>query len=270
MKNRINHRFNQCVAEKRAALIPFLTAGYPNLQATLPLMQALVGAGADIIELGVPFSDPMADGPIIEAAGHQALAEGTNFAKVLAMVEAFRQKDTMTPVVLMGYANPIECFGLEKFAQQARVVGVDGVLVVDLPPEESVDWQKAFSTNDLAMIHLVAPNTPEARIDSFPKQSGGFLYTVSIKGVTGSATLNTDEVRLQVERIRAHTTLPIAVGFGVRTPGHAKAIGHYADGVIIGSRLIEVIRDQWAETPDMDKVIQAVRIFLAPLKAALR
>lgn len=256
---------------KPPVLIPFLTAGYPTLTATVPLLHALVEGGAEVIELGIPFSDPMADGPIIEAAGHLALAQGVNLGNILQMVREFRQQDDTTPVVLMGYANPLEVYGVEAFATNAHQAGVDAVLVVDLPPEEASTWQKRFAHAGLAMIYLIAPNTPEARIADIARHAmatPGYLYTVSLKGVTGSSAINLDAVREQVAKIRAHTSLPIAVGFGVRTAEQVNILGQCADGVIVGSRLIELLGEAWQKTPEINALCATAREFIQSLKTS--
>lgn len=263
-------RLLKIFSAKKKALIPFLTAGYPHPDATLPLMNALVEAGADVIELGMPFSDPMADGPVIEAAGHVALSQGINVAKAIEMVKIFRRSNSETPVILMGYANPIESFGLEHFAQCAQDAGLDGVLLVDVPPEESLEWKKILNNHGLSLIYLIAPTTPDARIAHIAQQAEGYLYTVSLKGVTGSSALDTRTVKAQVARIRKYTSIPIGVGFGVRSVEHVRAIGEYADGIIIGSRLIEIIGEAWQGQPTYDQALitttQAVKDFIAELK----
>ena len=231
------------------ALIPFVTAGDPVKDVTVPLMHAMVDAGADIIELGVPFSDPMADGPVIQLACERALAHNTSTRDVLAMVKAFRETNTDTPVVLMGYLNPVEVMGYEAFAEAAADAGVDGVLLVDLPPEEALEVKPVMDAHGLDMIFLVAPTTSDARIKLIGEAGSGYLYYVSLKGVTGSATLNVDEVASRVETIRNLAQLPIGVGFGIKDAESAQAVSRVADGVVVGSALVNQIAEN-KDTPD--------------------
>ena len=214
---RIERCFERLAGENRKALIPFVTAGDPQKAVTVPLMHDMVKAGADIIELGVPFSDPMADGPVIQLACERALAHNTSTRDILGMVKTFRETDTETPVVLMGYLNPVEVMGYEAFASAASEAGVDGVLLVDLPPEEALEVKPIMDANGLDIIFLVAPTTSDARIKLIGEAGSGYLYYVSLKGVTGSAALNVDEVASRVETIRNLAKLPIGVGFGTRT-----------------------------------------------------
>ena len=239
--HRINVRFSALREAKRTALIPYVTAGDPSPDLTVPIMHALVEGGADVIELGVPFSDPMADGPVIQRASERALARGTGLARVLGMVREFRTRDAGTPVVLMGYANPIEAMGLGVFADRARDAGVDGVLVVDYPPEEAGDFAKQLDDRGIAPIFLVAPTTPEPRIDAVAALARGYVYYVSLKGVTGAGHLDTAEVARKVAEIRRHVKLPVGVGFGIRDAASAQAIAAHADAVVIGSRIIQEI-----------------------------
>lgn len=246
---RIESCFQRLAGQNRKALIPFVTAGDPVKEVTVPLMHAMVDAGADIIELGVPFSDPMADGPVIQLACERALAHNTSTRDILGMVKAFRETNTDTPVVLMGYLNPVEVMGYEAFAKAAADAGVDGVLLVDLPPEEALEVKPVMDAQGLDMIFLVAPTTSDARIKLIGKAGSGYLYYVSLKGVTGSATLNVDEVASRVETIRNLTQLPIGVGFGIKDAESAQAVSRVADGVVVGSALVNQIAEN-KDTPD--------------------
>jgi tryptophan synthase alpha chain len=237
--SRIDTTFHHLAASGRKALIPFITAGFPRLDLTVPLMHALVESGADVIELGVPFSDPMADGPTIQRASEKALANGMSLAKVLAHVATFRVRDAKTPVVLMGYANPIEAFGPESFAQAAKTAGVDGVLVVDAPPEESADFARALRQHDLDPIFLLAPTSMPQRYQAVARLASGYVYYVSVKGVTGSGQLDVAEIAARIPEIRAAVKLPVGVGFGIRDAATAAKMAQIADAVVVGSRIIE-------------------------------
>lgn len=239
--SRIQHTFDALKKQGKKALIPFITAGYPDVGSTVSLMHALVRGGADMIELGVPFSDPMADGPVIQRASEAALKNGVGLRDVLGFVQAFRQDDPDTPVVLMGYANPVERMGMEPFVREASRAGVDGVLIVDYPPEECEDFAALMQANGMDAIFLLAPTSTEARMERVGKLASGYVYYVSLNGVTGSASLNTGEVSLAIPRIKKHVHVPVGVGFGIRDAQTARAIGQFADGVIIGSRLIQVL-----------------------------
>ncbi|MGE5945899.1 MAG: tryptophan synthase subunit alpha [Betaproteobacteria bacterium] len=246
--SRIQTAFDRLNAEGRKALIPFITAGDPDTALTLPLMHALVEAGADVIELGVPFSDPMADGPTIQRASERALAKGMTLRKVLELVVAFRAVDGKTPVVLMGYANPIEAMGLERFAAAASAAGVDGVLVVDYPPEEAGNFGVAMKAHGLDPIFLIAPTSTAARIAQVAEIASGYVYYVSLAGVTGSGALNVEAVAERLPAIREKTGLPVGVGFGIRDAATASRIAGFADAVVVGSRIIEEIEKSTAET----------------------
>ena len=246
--SRIKSTFDRLTGEGRKALIPFITAGDPDVALTLPLMHTLVEAGADVIELGVPFSDPMADGPTIQRASERALAKGMNLRKVLELVIAFRATDVKTPVVLMGYANPIEAMGLEKFAAAASQAGVDGVLVVDYPPEEAATFGAAMKSNGMDPIFLLAPTSTAARIAQVAEIASGYVYYVSLAGVTGSGALNVEAVAERLPLIREKTGLPVGVGFGIRDAATAARIAGIADAVVVGSRIIEEIEKSTAET----------------------
>jgi tryptophan synthase alpha chain len=243
MTNRIDTCFAALKAAGRTALIPYVTAGDPSPSATLPIVRALVAAGADIIEFGVPFSDPMADGPVIQRASERALAQGTSLGRVLAMVRELRATDAATPVVLMGYANPIEAMGQATFADRARDAGVDGVLVVDYPPEEAAGFAALLGERGLAPIFLLSPTTPDERIATVGKLARGYVYYVSLKGVTGAGHLDIAEVGRKLAAIRRHVSLPVGVGFGIRDAATARAIAEHADAVVIGSRIIQEIEN---------------------------
>jgi len=246
--SRIKSAFERLDGEGRKALIPFITAGDPDVALTLPLMHTLVEAGADVIELGVPFSDPMADGPTIQRASERALAKGMTLRKVLSLVVEFRKADSKTPVVLMGYANPIEAMGLEKFAAAAAQAGVDGVLVVDYPPEEAVSFGAAMKAHGMDPIFLLAPTSSAERIAHVAEIASGYVYYVSLAGVTGSGALNVDAVAERLPLIREKTGLPVGVGFGIRDASTAARIAGIADAVVVGSRIIEEIEKSTAET----------------------
>ncbi|HMT79075.1 MAG TPA: tryptophan synthase subunit alpha [Azonexus sp.] len=246
--SRIKSAFDRLNGEGRKALIPFITAGDPDAALTVPLMHTLVEAGADVIELGVPFSDPMADGPTIQRASERALAKGMSLRKVLQLVVEFRKTDGKTPVVLMGYANPIEAMGLEKFAMAAAQSGVDGVLVVDYPPEEAATFGVAMKANGMDPIFLLAPTSTAARIAQVADIASGYVYYVSLAGVTGSGALNVDAVAARLPQIREKTGLPVGVGFGIRDASTAARIAGIADAVVVGSRIIEEIEKSTAET----------------------
>jgi len=252
--------------QNRRALIPYITAGDPHPRHTVELMHALVSGGADILELGVPFSDPMADGPVIQLACERALAHGTSLWQVIDMVAEFRRTDRDTPVVLMGYLNPIHARGVEAFAKRASEAGVDGVLIVDLAVEEAAEFVPALRAAGLDAIFLLAPTSPEARVRAAAEFASGYLYYVSLKGVTGSAQLDTVAVGQRVAQIRAWADLPIAVGFGVRDAATAAAVGAVADGVIVGSALVAEIA-AGADRPDTLPAILHDK--LAGLRAAL-
>jgi tryptophan synthase alpha chain len=241
--NRIDATFEKLRISRRTALIPYITAGDPTLAATVPLMRALAGAGADVIELGVPFSDPMADGPVVQRASERALANGVSLDDVLTLTADFRTEDVTTPVVLMGYANPIEAMGTTEFADRAQRAGVDGVIVVDYPPEEARELAELLEQRDIALIFLVAPTTPEARIIAIGRAARGYVYYVSLKGVTGAGHLDVAGVVAKLAEVRRHIALPIGVGFGIRDAASAQAIAAHADAVVIGSRIIQEIEN---------------------------
>ncbi|MCK9515069.1 MAG: tryptophan synthase subunit alpha [Ottowia sp.] len=266
--SRIARTLQQLAAAGRRALIPYVTAGFPQADVTPELMHAMVAAGADIIELGVPFSDPSADGPTIQQAAERALAQGVNLRQVLQMVAAFRKQDEQTPVVLMGYANPIEHHDLLRgrgaFVQDAAAAGVDGVLVVDYPPEECEEFAAALKAAGLDLIFLLAPTSTDARMEQIASLASGYVYYVSLRGVTGSGALDTSEVEAMMPRIRKHVRIPVGVGFGIRDAATAQAVGRVADAIITGSRLIEEIKDEPRE-----QVAPAAAAFLREMRTAL-
>lgn len=244
---------------RAAALIPYIAAGDPSPAATVPLMHALVEAGADVLELGVPFSDPMADGPVIQRAADRAIAQGVGLTRVLELVAEFRKQDTSTPVVLMGYANPIERMGQAEFARNAEHAGVDGVLVVDYPPEEVIEFAATLGEHGIAPIFLLAPTSTEDRIKAVAEVARGYVYYVSLKGVTGSGSLNTDDVAERVAIIRRHVrNIPVGVGFGIRDAESAQRVARVADAVVIGSKLIETMEQAVANAPAAQKTDAAV------------
>ena len=247
--SRIANTFANLKTQGRKALIPFITAGDPNPAMAVPLMHALVAGGADVIELGVPFSDPMADGPVIQRASERALAQGVTLTQVIDFVKEFRKTNQVTPVVLMGYANPIEAMGAEKFGDIARAADVDGVLVVDYPPEEAQSLVKLLDARGLDTIFLLSPTTRDARLAQVGKLGRGYLYYVSLKGVTGAGNIDTVEVARRVNHIKQFTQLPVGVGFGIRDAASARAVAQVADAVVIGSRLVQEIIDAGAEAP---------------------
>jgi len=262
--SRIQGRFEALAKARRKALIPYITAGDPHPSLTVPLMQALVEAGSDILELGVPFSDPMADGPVIQRSGERALKHGVGLAQVLGMVSEFRRKDSETPIVLMGYANPIEAMGIERFAAAAKAAGIDGVIVVDYPPEECLDFCALMKRNGVDPIFLLAPTSTKKRIDEVARSGSGYLYYVSLRGVTGASNIDFSEISNKIPAIRAATRMPIGVGFGIRDAESARRIAASADAVVIGSRIIQEI-----EAGAPDQAVARVKAFLQPIRQAL-
>jgi tryptophan synthase alpha chain len=243
MTTRIDRRFAALRHEGRSALVTFVTAGDPDYATSLAIAEALPGAGADVIELGMPFSDPMADGPAIQASGLRALHAGQTMAKTLRMVRRFRERNDETPIVLMGYYNPIYSYGNDRFLAEARDAGVDGLIIVDLPPEEDDELCLPALESGLNFIRLATPTTDDRRLPAVLANTSGFVYYVSILGITGSAAPDTTKVAAAVTRIKRHTILPVAVGFGVRTAEQARVIGREADGVVVGSALVNAVRD---------------------------
>lgn len=266
--SRIATTFERLRASGRKALIPYVTAGFPWTDATPALMHAMAAAGADIIELGIPFSDPMADGPVIQRASERALANGVRLADVLAMVRAFRATDRSTPVVLMGYANPVERYELQhgtgRFAVDAAAAGCDGILIVDYPPEECAAFADQLRAQGLDLIFLLAPTSTDARMASVGRLASGYVYYVSLKGVTGAGHLDTASVQAAMPRIRRHVSIPVGVGFGIRDAATARAIGQMADAVVIGSRVIQIL-----EAQPREQAAAALTDFLREIRAAL-
>ena len=260
--NRLDIRFDQLRTTGRKALVPFITAGDPSLEATVPVMHALAEAGADVIELGVPFSDPMADGPTIQRSSERAIARGAGLSFVFDSVRRFRHHDAATPVVLMGYLNPVEIRGAARFAADAAAAGVDGVLLVDLPPEEAGEFRAAFTAHGLALILLAAPTTSPARIALLCGDACGYLYYVSFAGVTGGDQLDTSAASDRLHTIRALSRVPVVAGFGIKDAAGAVAMAREADGVVVGSALVAALEGATDS-------VAAARAFLAPIRAAL-
>ncbi|MFG6489428.1 tryptophan synthase subunit alpha [Roseateles sp. BYS78W] len=262
--SRIKTTFDALQAQGRKALIPFVTAGDPHPGVTVDLLLAMAEAGADVIELGVPFSDPMADGPVIQRAGERALKHGIGLRKVLAYVREFRARNDTTPLVLMGYANPVEHYGLDTFVADAAAAGVDGVLIVDYPPEECEDFAAKLRAANMDAIFLLAPTSTEARMAQVGRLASGYVYYVSLKGVTGAGHLNTAAVAEAVPRIRQHVSTPVGVGFGIRDGATARAVADVSDAVVIGSKLVELLERQPA-----DNVASTGAAFIREIRAAL-
>jgi tryptophan synthase alpha chain len=278
--SRIQPTLAALLAQGRKALIPYVMAGFPYADVTPELMHGLVAGGADVIELGVPFSDPSADGPVIQKAGEKALAQGIGLAAVLEMVRVFRTRDSATPVVLMGYANPVERYDIRHggsatqsatqnatesaFIRDAAAAGVDGMLIVDYPPEECVEFAARLRARGMDLIFLLAPTSTDARMAQVAEVASGYVYYVSLKGVTGSGALDIDAVQTMLPRIRQHVKVPVGVGFGIRDAATAKAIGQVADAVVIGSKIIQLIEDQ-----PRDNVAAVARDFLKEIRTAL-
>jgi tryptophan synthase alpha chain len=262
--SRIKHCLENLAQKQRKGLIPFITAGHPSADLTVPLMHALVDGGSDIIELGVPFSDPMADGPVIQRASELALKNGIGLRQVLEMVQEFRLTNKETPVVLMGYANPIERMGQEKFVIEASAAGVDGVLVVDYPPEESEEFSAMMKQQDMDSIFLLAPTSTDERMALVGKIATGYVYYVSLKGVTGSGSLDLSAVAAMIPRIKQHVKVPVGVGFGIRDAATAKAIASVSDAVVIGSRLIQEL-----ESSSKENAVSAIKTLISGVRAAL-
>ena len=264
--SRISAKFAALREQGRTALVPFITAGDPVKEVTVPLMHTLVENGADIIELGVPFSDPMADGPVIQRASERALVHHTSLRDVLAMVAEFRTQNDETPVVLMGYLNPIEIMGYTEFAEAAHDAGVDGVLTVDIPPEEGGDFLPAMRNHGLDPIYLLAPTSTQARIEKLTNSASGFVYYVSLKGVTGAASLDVDAAAEKLAQIRATTELPVGVGFGIKDAETAAAMSAVADAVVVGSAIVSRV-EQYADDPAM--IHRTIGELVAGMRAAM-
>lgn len=267
--NRINQKLATLRAQGRKALVPYIVAGDPFKETTVPAMHALVAAGADILEIGVPFSDPMAEGPVIQLAHERALKHKTSLRNTLAMVAEFREQDNETPVVLMGYANPVEKMGYQQFAEQAQLSGVDGVLTVDLPPEEAEDFTKILRQHGLENIFLIAPTTTLNREKSIAELAGGYIYYVSLKGVTGAGHLDTESVQQKVAEIRTLTDLPVCVGFGIKDGATARAASSSADGAVVGSVLVNAMAEQAKLNSDTDQINESIASIVKEIRAAL-
>lgn len=261
---RIARAFEACVAEGRAALIPYVTAGFPAPAVSVDVLHALVAGGADVLEIGIPFSDPMADGPVVQRAGDKALAAGVHLGVVLQLVSEFRRTNDRTPVVLMGYCNPVERMGVGAFAERAAAVGVDGLLLVDCPPEEAPEFFDPLRLRGIDPIFLLAPTSTESRYRQVAEVASGYVYYVSLRGVTGAGHIDTTEVGRQVPRIQQVTGLPVGVGFGIKDAETAARVASFADAVVIGSRVIEVLEDG-----PVDTAAQRVGDWLAGIRRAM-
>ncbi|HEY1610911.1 MAG TPA: tryptophan synthase subunit alpha [Paraburkholderia sp.] len=262
--SRIKHTFEALATQRRKGLIPFITAGDPDPARTVDFMHSLAASGADVIELGVPFSDPMADGPVIQQSSERALAKGVTLRHVLADVKRFRETNATTPVVLMGYANPIERMGADTFVAAAKEAGVDGVLIVDYPPEESADFAEKLKAADIDPIFLLAPTSTDERIAEVGRAASGYVYYVSLKGVTGAASLDVSSIAGKIPAIKAHVPLPVGVGFGIRDAQTAAAVAEVADAVVIGSRLVQLL-----EQAPPDTAIDALTRFIGDVRRAI-
>jgi len=270
--SRIQATMTALQAQKRTALIPYVTAGFPYADITPELMHSMVAGGADVIELGVPFSDPSADGPVIQKAGEKALSMGVGLVQVLDMVRSFRRQDSTTPVVLMGYANPVERYDIKHgtgtsesaFIRDAAAAGVDGMLIVDYPPEECAAFAAELRAHGMDLIFLLAPTSTPQRMAQVAQVASGYVYYVSLKGVTGAGTLDIEAVEAMLPRIRQHVSVPVGVGFGIRDAETAKAIGKVADAVVIGSKIIQLIQDQ-----PRGQVAAVAQAFLQEIRTAL-
>lgn len=264
--SRISGCLGTLKSEGRKALIPYITAGDPDPAITVPLMHAMVKAGADIIELGVPFSDPMADGPVIQRASERALEHHVSLRNVLGMVSEFRKTDESTPVVLMGYLNPVEIMGYDKFAKEAKLAGVDGVLTVDLPPEEAEEFLRVIRQQDLDPIFLLSPTSDDGRIEKICGAASGYVYYVAVKGVTGAGNLDVPSVSEKLKQIRALTDLPVGVGFGIKDAASASAIANIADAVVVGSALVQKVEQG---TGQHDKITSDIVNLLSEMRNAM-
>jgi tryptophan synthase alpha chain len=268
---RIDRRFDAVAEERRAALVTFVTAGDPDYDTSLAIIKGLPAAGADVIEFGMPFTDPMADGPAIQAAGLRALKSGQTTKKTLARVTAFRETDENTPVVLMGYYNPIYVYGVDRFLRDAKGAGVDGLIVVDLPPEEDDELCIPTIKAGMNFIRLATPTTDDVRAPAVLRNTSGFVYYVSVLGITGTKTPELNSVRKNVERLKRHTTLPVAVGFGVKTAAQAREIAMMADGIVVGSALVSAVKESLGRNGvATEKTVPAVHKLVADIAAGVR
>ena len=264
--SRLKARFAALKAENKTALVPFVTAGDPHPSITVNLMHDMVDAGASVLELGIPFSDPMAEGPVIQLACERALKHNVSLTDVLGMVKEFRTRDAQTPIVLMGYTNPVEVMGYEKFSKAAAEAGADGLILVDLPPEEGADLIVQLKAHKIDMIFLLAPTSTDERMKIICDQASGFVYYVSLKGVTGAANLDVDSVVEKVSQIRSHTSLPVGVGFGIRDAASAAQVAGVADAVVVGSAIVNRIAEN---TDDPQKISQQVCELLSSMREAM-
>lgn len=267
--SRVAGRFERLKAEGKTALVTYVVAGDPSVDATVPLLHALVEAGADVLEVGFPFSDPMAEGAVIQLGHERALANGMSLRKVLAMISEFRAQDSETPVVLMGYANPIEHMGYDAFAQAAQQAGVDALIAVDIPPEEVDCVSAALRSHSMDAIFLVAPTTPADRVEQIVSRASGFVYCVALKGVTGAGNLDTEAVTEQVSAIRKHTDLPVAVGFGIKDASSAAAVAQAADGVVVGSALVSAAAEAAQAGGDTAAITAAAVQLVGEIRAGI-
>lgn len=262
MTQRIENTFKKLKEQKRTALIPFIMGYDPDGETSVKILSSLPAAGADIIEIGMPFSDPMADGAVIQAAGLRALKAGGTVAKIIDMVREFRKEDSETPIILMGYFNVVYCYGVKEFCDDAVAAGVDGIILVDLPPEEEEEIRPHLTTSGLNLIRLIAPTSDDNRVKLLSESASGFVYYISVAGITGAKTADSDSLKSQVENLRRFTKLPIAVGFGIKTPRQANDVSRFSDAVVVGSALVDTIYKA-------DDKIKAAKDFIYSLKAAL-
>ena len=267
--SRIKTTFERLNAKGDKALIPFVTAGDPSLESTLSIMHALADAGSDVIELGIPFSDPSADGPVIQAASERALEKGVTLRNVLGVVSQFREQNQTVPVVLMGYLNPFEIYGYESFARDANAAGIDGVLIVDMPPEESEPFSGLLKDNDIDIIYLIAPTTTVPRATMICERASGYIYYVSLKGVTGAGHIDIAEVASKVAGLKTLTELPVGVGFGIKDADSATQVGAVSDGVVIGSALVNLIHDTSTASDNPEDTRNAILGFIGNIRSAL-
>lgn len=264
--SRLDIKFSELRSLNKAALVTFITAGDPSPDITVPLMHALVDAGSDVIELGVPFSDPMADGPVIQAASERALAAGVTTTDVIELIRGFREKDNSTPIVLMGYLNPIEIMGYDDFASSIADAGADGIIVVDMPPEEGAQLGGVLKAHGIDNVHLLAPTSTPDRIRLVCDDASGFIYYVSLRGVTGATSLDLGEVRSRLAAIRAHTNLPLGVGFGIDSPAAAAEVAEFADAVIVGTALVRIVAEN-ADNPET--LVRKASAFIESMSSAM-
>jgi len=268
--SRIANKFDLLEKEGRSGLVAFLTAGDPNFEISLQTLRELPASGADVIELGMPFSDPMADGPVIQASSQRALKAGINLKTIFSIVESFRAEDTETPIVLMGYYNPIYIYGIERFVSDAEAAGVDGLIIVDLPPEEP-EMLNIMGNSKIQFIYLITPTTNDERLSKVIKHASGFIYYVSVTGITGTKTASSEHVELALSRIRRYTDLPIAVGFGIKTPEQATKIAKYADAAVVGSALVSRVEDNLdANGKPTSGCVTAVLDFVGQISEGIR